>query len=187
MSDAKQRPVRMVVAGTRGDYYQGFFRKTMNTILKELMERENLHRDDIEIVSGMAREGADYYAVLYAEHNKFPLKECWAKWDDLKAPGARIKLDNRGNEYNANAGFDRNTEMAKYGTHLIAFWDGRSRGTEHMISAAKAHGLTVVTIILDQRQKNNDGSFSRGHPTAKGGEMTKSYTRSTSIPSKVMT
>ncbi|HWT40113.1 MAG TPA: hypothetical protein VN081_02475 [Dongiaceae bacterium] len=155
MSDTNKRPVRMIIAGTRGDYYQGFFRKTMNAILKELMERENLHRDDIEIISGMAKTGADYFAVLYAEANKFPLKECWAKWDDVKAPGAKVKTDDRGREYNANAGFDRNTEMAKMATHLVAFWDGRSKGTEHMISTAKAHGLTVVTIVLDQRQKSD--------------------------------
>jgi hypothetical protein len=153
MNDDKKHPVRMIVAGTRGDYYKGFFRKTMSSLLKDLMERENLHREDIQIISGMAKDGADYFAVLYAEANGFSLKECWAKWNDVTTPGAKVKQDSRGRDYNANAGFDRNVEMAKMATHLVAFWDGRSKGTEHMISTAKAHGLVVVTIILDQRQR----------------------------------
>jgi len=148
------------------------------------METDNLHRGDIEIISGMASSGADYFSVLYAEANKFPLKEFWAKWDDVDAPGAKIRQDSSGRNYNANAGFDRNTEMASYAQRnftkgiLIAFWDGRSKGTEHMISVAKAHGLVVITVILDQRQKEASSEFARGTPTSKGGYMSKDYRRS---------
>jgi len=41
------------------------------------------------------------------------------------------------------AGFIRNAEMAEYADALIAFWDGRSKGTKHMIDLAKKHGLKV--------------------------------------------
>jgi hypothetical protein len=36
--------------------------------------------------------------------------------------------------------------MAKASDALIAFWDGHSRGTEHMINFAKRRGLDVTII-----------------------------------------
>ena len=69
--------------------------------------------DDIQIVCGMAR-GADR---LY-----FP-----ADWDrDGKS-----------------AGFKRNVKMAEYADALVAFWDGTSKGTKHMIETAKEKGLDI--------------------------------------------
>lgn len=46
-----------------------------------------------------------------------------------------------------------NTEMAKFAVEngnigiLIAFWNGKSRGTKHMIDLAKRYNLTVIYII----------------------------------------
>jgi len=49
--------------------------------------------------------------------------------------------------YGKVAGLVRNTEMARAGASLcIAFWDGRSRGTKHMIGQAHAHGIPVETV-----------------------------------------
>ncbi len=36
--------------------------------------------------------------------------------------------------------------MANAGTHLLAFWDGESPGTKHMISAAERRGLKVHVV-----------------------------------------
>lgn len=47
------------------------------------------------------------------------------------------------------AGFKRNTEMAKYADALIAFWDGKSKGTKHMIDTAKSHNLKVRVIAYN--------------------------------------
>ena len=41
----------------------------------------------------------------------------------------------------------RNAEMAKCSDALIAFWDGKSRGTGHMIKFARRKGLDIS--ILD--------------------------------------
>ena len=41
------------------------------------------------------------------------------------------------NTYGKSAGFVRNIEMAENATALIAFWDGKSSGTKHMIETAK--------------------------------------------------
>ena len=40
----------------------------------------------------------------------------------------------------------RNAEMARASDALIAFWDGKSRGTVHMISFAKRRGLKVSVV-----------------------------------------
>ncbi len=45
------------------------------------------------------------------------------------------------------AGHIRNEEMAKLGAVLcIAFWDGRSAGTQSMMDKAGAHGIPVETV-----------------------------------------
>lgn len=172
-----KRKVRLVVAGTRGDFYEEFFEKTLVAFLKELMHRERLKPDDIEIVSGMASTGADLYGVNFAKKHGFALKPFPAAWDDITPPTARIKTNSSGKQYNANAGFDRNVEMARYGTHAIVFWDGRSSGSEHMISMAKQFGLATITMLLDMRQAKGRG-YQRGHPTSKGGTMSKENYRS---------
>ena len=41
------------------------------------------------------------------------------------------------------AGFLRNEDMLSIATHLIAFWDGKSNGTKHMIEIAQKKGIPV--------------------------------------------
>ncbi len=84
---------------------------------------------DIEIVCGMAK-GADLLGKRYAEERGFKVKEFPADW----------------NTNGKKAGPMRNTEMANYADALIAFWDGTSSGTGHMIEKAKQKGLKVRVI-----------------------------------------
>jgi len=80
---------------------------------------------DVEIVSGVAR-GADMLGERYARERRYKIKQFPANWDIGKA-----------------AGFIRNEEMARYADALIAFWDGKSKGTGHMINLAKKYNLNV--------------------------------------------
>ena len=48
--------------------------------------------------------------------------------------------------YGRSAGYRRNVQMAENADALVAFWDGKSMGTRHMISAAKSHGLRVRVV-----------------------------------------
>jgi hypothetical protein len=50
-------------------------------------------------------------------------------------------------EYGKSAGFIRNQQMADYSDALIAFWDGHSRGTAHMINAMRELGKPVYIEI----------------------------------------
>ena len=74
--------------------------------------------------------GADYQAKLLAEKKGIPHREFQADWD----------------RYGKRAGFIRNTEMGEVGTHLLAFWDGKSRGTKMMIDIARKKGIPVEII-----------------------------------------
>lgn len=42
----------------------------------------------------------------------------------------------------------RSQEMAENADALVAFWDGESKGTEHMINIAKEKGLKVRVITF---------------------------------------
>lgn len=84
---------------------------------------------NVAIVSGMAR-GADALGVRFAREFNLPLHEFPADWD----------------RYGKRAGYLRNEQMAEFAHGLLAFWDGHSRGTKHMIDIAKAKGLSHRTV-----------------------------------------
>jgi hypothetical protein len=82
-----------------------------------------------EIVCGMAA-GADELGRQWAIINNIPIAEFPADWSTHgKAAGPR-----------------RNKAMAEYGTHLLAFWDGTSRGTANMLKLAQEHGLKIKLV-----------------------------------------
>lgn len=96
--------------------------------LKE-MEAFGTFSDGIEIVSGMAR-GADKLGYKIARENSISIKEFPANWD----------------KHGKGAGYLRNKEMAVYADGLLAFWDGESKGTKHMIDTMKGlnKGVHIV-------------------------------------------
>jgi hypothetical protein len=79
-----------------------------------------------EVVSGGAR-GADRLGEEWAAKENIPLRRFPAEWD----------------RHGKAAGYIRNAEMAEYADKLVAFWDGESRGTKHMIDLALEKGLEV--------------------------------------------
>jgi hypothetical protein len=85
-----------------------------------------------EVVSGHA-DGADTLGEQWATKNNIPLKIFPADWERL---GRR-------------AGPIRNIEMSKYAEGCIAFWNGTSTGTKHMIDTAIKAGLWTYVIRTD--------------------------------------
>ncbi len=79
-----------------------------------------------EVVSGRCR-GVDMLGEEYAKKNNIPIKPFPADWE----------------KYGNRAGFIRNAEMADYGEALLAFWDGKSKGTKNMIDNALKKNLFV--------------------------------------------
>jgi hypothetical protein len=104
--------------------------------------------DITEVVSGGAR-GVDSVGESWAKVNKVSVKVFAADWNNIKTKNARIKTrqnpwTKRKEKYNANAGFDRNQQMADYADALIALQpNGPTDGTQDMIRRAKAKGLKI--------------------------------------------
>jgi len=92
---------------------------------------DNIKNKITEIVSGGAR-GADKLGEQYAVESGFSIKQFPADWD----------------RWGKSAGYKRNAEMAEYADALIAFWDGSSKGTKHMIDLAKKNNLKIKVVLL---------------------------------------
>lgn len=131
---------KLVVAGGRdfSDY------TLLSAAITQLGEKKLIDRA-VSIISGMAR-GADAMAAQFARENNVALYEFTADWQDLEATGAVVKYDHKGRAYNATAGFIRNRRMADNGDGLLAFWDGKSHGTKHMIRTMQAMGKPVWVL-----------------------------------------
>ena len=104
------------------------------------------------ICSGLCPQGGDRFAVTLANELELPKdKRLWfpAEWDKLDTPNARIKRNKWGQLYNANAGFTRNTDIARESDILIACVSmERTGGTEDtirkFITSKGKGGLIIV-------------------------------------------
>ena len=72
------------------------------------------------------------------------LGELWAKYEGVDIQLFKPDWGGLGK----SAGFVRNVEMAKNADALIAFWDGESRGTKHMIDTALILNLETHVYIV---------------------------------------
>lgn len=79
--------------------------------------------DITEVISGCA-SGIDHAAIVWAENHKIPVTKMPADWQKL----------------GAGAGFIRNEEMAKLCDTAIIIWDGKSKGTQDMMTRLDTHG-----------------------------------------------
>lgn len=120
--------MRLIVAGSRTIPETQEALSRLNTFIIKNFGMDAASKIEF-LISGTAR-GADRVGERWAEHNSVPVHQFPADWDNL------------GNR----AGLIRNEEMAEVGTHLIAIWDGRSRGTMHMINIARRKGLKVHVL-----------------------------------------
>lgn len=116
---------RVIVAGSRtfNDYF--IFCRILDPLLKDV--------GDVILVSGDASKGPDRMAIEYANDKGILCRKFPANWD----------------EHGKSAGYIRNAEMAENAEILIAIWDGKSKGTRHMIDIAQRKGLKVLVFIVD--------------------------------------
>ena len=114
---------KVIVAGSRSINDYEFVKNKLDQILK------NKWTEDICILCGMAK-GVDTLGEQYAIERRLYVKFFPADWD----------------KHGNKAGYIRNTEMAEEADALVAFWDGESKGTKHMIDIANAKGLKVRII-----------------------------------------
>lgn len=113
---------RVIIAGGRDFNDYELLERTIDKLLVNIT-------DDITVVCGMAH-GADTLGEQYAKKRGFVVNYFPADW----------------NKYGRSAGYRRNEQMAQNADALVAFWDGHSRGTKHMIDLANRYGLKVRII-----------------------------------------
>jgi len=133
--------MKVIIAGSRHikDY------QLVSQIISNTISKHNI--EVTEVVSGGA-PGIDTFGEQWALENGIPVTPFEAAWDDLTVPNALIRTNKYGKEYNARAGFSRNEQMGDYGDILLAIWDGKSRGTKHMISVALERNLPTYQYII---------------------------------------
>ncbi len=126
--------MKVIIAGSRnfgsvvdtrssGRYTQ-YIQSTDTTVIEEAVKASGF--SILEVVSGAAR-GVDRLGELWAKKHSLKITQFIPDWD----------------KWGKSAGFWRNNDMADYGEALIAIWDGSSKGTAHMIQAARNRKLKV--------------------------------------------
>jgi hypothetical protein len=91
------------------------------------------HPEGFTVLSGGA-QGADAFGEWWARNRQVMLDIDLANWQkDGKL-----------------AGLIRSERMAGVATHLVSFWDGKSRGTAHMIQCMRKLNKPVHVIRYDQ-------------------------------------
>ena len=106
--------------------------------LLEFILKKIIHDEKVIIVSGGAR-GADKLAEEFAD--KYNIPKIIHKPDWLK--------------YGKRAGYIRNKLIVRDSNIIIAFWDGKSKGTKYTIKLTKEAGKPVIIILYE----NNNFSW----------------------------
>ena len=125
------KTVKVIIAGGRlfDDY------ERMTNVLDALFD----HITEYIIVSGGAK-GADTLGEKYAEEEGLEVEHHPANWY----------------KYGRGAGFKRNLEMAQSADILVAFWDGKSKGTRGMILDALHEGLTIHVYRYEDNEDTTE-------------------------------
>jgi len=118
--------MKVIIAGSRSITD---IEEVASAIYSMLIEKRLLSID--EVVSGGAK-GVDELGERWAADTGLDCKVFPANWD----------------KHGRSAGILRNIEMADYADALIAIWDGKSKGTSHMIlEMHKRNKLVFVRTV----------------------------------------
>ena len=136
--------IRIIIAGGRDFCNYDYLSSSVLDVISGLESRNKYSgigkfeagtQHKVEFISGTAagadRLGERFALSLNAQVHRFP-----ADW----------------NTYGKSAGYIRNEQMAKFAISqnsygvLIAFWNGQSKGTKHMIDLAEKYGLEIYII-----------------------------------------
>ena len=116
------------IVGSRTFNDYALFERAIDKTLLRLSDKH----DQIAFVSGGAK-GADSFARRYAKEHKIKIIEFLPDW----------------NKHGKAAGFIRNQEIIDKSDLLVAFWDGKSRGTYHDIKLMNIKSLAHIKGVRD--------------------------------------
>jgi len=115
---------KIVVAGGRefSDY------ELLKAKMDSLIKAKSLTHEVI-IISGTAK-GADMLGERYADDHKLNIMKFPAQWE----------------LHGKSAGYKRNVQMSTVADAVVVFWDGKSKGSKHMVDISKAAGLPLRVV-----------------------------------------
>ena len=127
---------KYIICGSRGISGQDAYDE-VDSFMDMLIERGLPH--PTMVVSGMCPDSPDMAGLSWAHTWDIPTKEMPARW--MTPDGER----------DWQAGRQRNIAMAEFvgpKGYLVALWDGKSKGTCHMIVTAQVRGMRVLIRML---------------------------------------
>lgn len=116
---------KLIVAGGRDFDNTELLVDTLNELAHTVFSDKG-----VSIVTGMAR-GADAMGSWFASRYNVKQYQFPADWE----------------KYGKQAGFLRNMEMGNFADGVVAFWDGQSRGTKHMVEYMKKQNKYVHVVM----------------------------------------
>lgn len=119
--------MNLAIVGCRDYDDETFIYESIDKFLKE----NSVVKNELAIVSGGAR-GVDTIAEEYADKNNIQKIIFPAEWST----------------YGKQAGFIRNYKIVDHADHVLAFWNGVSKGTNHTIELAKHKGIPINVIRI---------------------------------------
>jgi hypothetical protein len=125
--------LKLIIAGGRDFNNFELVKDTVYTLYDP--EVNGMYHTWLEIVSGGAK-GADYLGEQLAKYHEIHVRTFHAEWD----------------KYSVAAGPYRNKQMGDYADELLAFWDGKSKGTKHMIDYMNSLGKPVWVRMYTGKQ-----------------------------------
>lgn len=118
---------RVVVAGGRDFNNYHMLESKLDHLLKS-----KLISSEVIIICGGAR-GADRLGERYAKERGLSVNYFLADWG----------------KHGKSAGYKRNKIMSENSDATVAFWDGKSRGTKHMIDLTKTEGNLLKVVYYE--------------------------------------
>jgi len=123
------------VIGSKSFTDYELFKSKISQIVKKLQAKYS----KIVFVSGGAK-GADSFARKYAKENAIEIIEFIPDWDKL----------------GKSAGFIRNQDIVDKSDLLVAFWDGKSKGTLHSMKKMniKQQNRLIIVRTINKVEDN---------------------------------
>ena len=132
--------MKLVIAGTR-DFADslGMFVDSGAEVVENALARDALPSPgEIDTVLSGEAKGPDQWGEAFADAHGIDVERYppqWDKHEDDRKP----------------APYYRNRAMAVQGDALLAFWDGKSGGTRHMIDKSQEEGITKHVVRMDDK------------------------------------
>lgn len=117
--NATNKDIRLCIFGSRDFTDYEFLCKELEPLINKVSC----------VISGTAR-GADFLGEQWAKEHNIPIEAFPADWKT----------------YGKAAGYIRNGVLADNCNLAYGFWDGRSRGTQHMINICNDKGVPCKII-----------------------------------------